>query len=166
VSDALTSNQEVQGCTGKHGSQVECDIVQELRSLVQVAFTAIRTQHTPPADWFSRTAVALGLRNIRDEPYQWRPAPESADEGWREHSDGTITVADITLRPAAETRAVTRDADHCDFPDCEQHYKYLFLLALSHVDMGALQVSHRKDWTMLTTGADARQVKTSESTKT
>lgn len=72
------TNPEIHGCTGKHGSQVECDIVQEMRSLLQVAFTAIRTQHSPPSDWFSRAAVVLGLRNIRDEPYQWSP-PETKE---------------------------------------------------------------------------------------
>lgn len=69
---------EIHGCTGKHGSQAECDIVQEMRSLLQVAFTAIRTQHFPPSDWFARAAVVLGIRNIRDEPYQWSPPERTA----------------------------------------------------------------------------------------
>jgi hypothetical protein len=60
-------------CTGKHGSQMECEIVGELRSLLQVAFTAIRTNHTPPADWAARSAVALGLRSANDPPYQMAP---------------------------------------------------------------------------------------------
>jgi hypothetical protein len=59
----------------------------------------------------------------------------------------------LAARRADETaREPARDAEHCDFPDCEQHYKYLFLLALSHVDMGALEISHRKDWATLRVG--------------
>lgn len=49
----------------------------ELRSLLQIAFTAIRTKHTPPKDWYARTAVAIGLRSEDDPPYE--PSPDETN---------------------------------------------------------------------------------------
>lgn len=89
--------------------------------------------------WDLETEIDALLSNAHETnrcPNCWKPPGPSE---WCQHA----------FHSAAHETKPSRDADHCDYPDCEQHWRYVAQLAFNHVDMGQLRVSHIKDWHVL-----------------